>query len=61
MSYLADAHRDWHAVNGRYNSNCPLDCGIMSPEAQEAEDEWYYAQAMQDEADLAEHDYYSEV
>lgn len=25
MSYLADAHRDWHAVNG-WRSGCPLDC-----------------------------------
>lgn len=26
MSYLADAHRDWHTVNGKY-AVCPLDCG----------------------------------
>lgn len=26
MSYLADAHRDWHTVHG--NVVCPLDCGI---------------------------------
>jgi len=38
MSYLADAHREWHYVNGAYNSNCPLDCGAMSPEARAAED-----------------------
>jgi hypothetical protein len=38
VSYLADAHREWHYVNGAYNSNCPLDCGAMSPEAREAED-----------------------
>jgi hypothetical protein len=25
MSYLADAHNDWHAVNG-WNAGCPLDC-----------------------------------
>jgi len=26
MSYLADAHRDWHTVHGQ-NVVCPLDCG----------------------------------
>lgn len=26
MAYLADAHRDWHAVHG-LNAVCPLDCG----------------------------------
>ena len=26
MSWLADAHRDWHTVNGA-NAMCPLDCG----------------------------------
>lgn len=26
MTYLADAHRDWHAVHG-LNAVCPLDCG----------------------------------
>lgn len=40
MSYLSDAHRDWHAVNGAYNTNCPLDCGAISPEQAEAEDAW---------------------
>jgi hypothetical protein len=24
MTYLADAHRDWHTVNGW--DSCPLDC-----------------------------------
>lgn len=38
MSWISEAHADWHAVNGAYNSNCPLDCGAMSPEAREAED-----------------------
>lgn len=27
MSWLADAHSEWHAVNGR-NEVCPLDCGV---------------------------------
>jgi hypothetical protein len=36
MSYLADAHAEWHAVNGAY-ANCPLDCGAMSPAEAEAE------------------------
>lgn len=26
MGWLADAHSEWHAVNGR-NEVCPLDCG----------------------------------
>lgn len=26
MTYLADAHRDWHTVNG-WDTICPLDCG----------------------------------
>lgn len=35
---LADAHRDWHNVNGAY-AVCPLDCGAMSPEQAAAEAE----------------------
>ena len=38
MSYIADAHRDWHAVNGAYNTECPLDCGAMAPGQAEAEE-----------------------
>lgn len=30
MTYLADAHRDWHTVHGRY-AVCPLDCGAIDP------------------------------
>ena len=26
MSWLSDAHQEWHHVNGRY-AVCPLDCG----------------------------------
>lgn len=26
MSYLSEAHRDWHVVNGANNTMCPLDC-----------------------------------
>ena len=26
MNWLAEAHRDWHVVNGA-NAMCPLDCG----------------------------------
>jgi hypothetical protein len=37
MTYLADAHRDWHAVNGAY-AICPLDCGAMAPGQAEAEE-----------------------
>lgn len=27
MAWLADAHREWHYVNGA-NEVCPLDCGV---------------------------------
>ena len=27
MSWIADAHRDWHTVNG-WDVVCPLDCGV---------------------------------
>ena len=30
MSYLSEAHAEWHAVNGRYAA-CPLDCGAGEP------------------------------
>ena len=33
MSYLADAHSDWHAVNGA-NEICPLDCGVGEAQAE---------------------------
>lgn len=26
MSWIADAHREWHTVHGQ-NTVCPLDCG----------------------------------
>lgn len=29
MSWLADAHSEWHAVNGPYG--CPLDCAMSDP------------------------------
>ena len=29
MSYLADAHSDWHAAHGRWG--CPLDCAWSDP------------------------------
>lgn len=29
MSYFADAHSEWHAVNGPYG--CPLDCAMSDP------------------------------
>lgn len=29
MSWQADAHSEWHAVNGRYG--CPLDCAMSDP------------------------------
>ena len=30
MSYLTEAHADWHAVHGQYAA-CPLDCGAGEP------------------------------
>lgn len=27
MTWIQDAHRDWHTVNGKY-AVCPLDCGV---------------------------------
>lgn len=36
MSYLADAHRDWHTAHG-WNVVCPLDCGVGEAEALEAD------------------------
>lgn len=32
MSYLSEAHNQWHAINGPYG--CPLDCGIGEAEAE---------------------------
>lgn len=45
MSYLAEAHFEWHAVNGAY-AVCPLDCGageaaMLAAEAEaEAAADW---------------------
>lgn len=30
MSYLSEAHNDWHTANGRF-ATCPLDCGANEP------------------------------
>lgn len=38
MSYLADAHRDWHTVNG-WRSGCPLDCAAADSMADYPEPE----------------------
>ena len=27
MSFMSEAHQQWHMVNGKY-SVCPLDCGV---------------------------------
>lgn len=43
MSWIADAHREWHAVNGA-RATCPLDCGASEPTADEiAESDEFYA------------------
>lgn len=42
MSYLADAHRDWHNVHGKF-AVCPLDCGIGEAEIDRLQDEYYDA------------------
>ena len=36
MGWLAEAHQEWHIVNGR-NVVCPLDCGVGEAEALEAD------------------------
>lgn len=45
MSWIADAHTEWHAVNGRWG--CPLDCAWSDPglydEPEMAEPELDYA------------------
>lgn len=40
MSYLAEAHADWHAVNGR-DAVCPLDCGIGEGLIDAMQEEYY--------------------
>lgn len=32
MSYLSDAHSEWHFVNPDEPWNCPLDCGMAEPD-----------------------------
>lgn len=39
MSYLADAHREWHQVNGKY-AICDLDCGASEYIGQAFEDDY---------------------
>lgn len=48
MSWLADAHREWHLVNGA-RSVCPLDCGVGEAEAEMA----YMEQVAEEEAHAA--------
>ena len=38
MAWLAEAHADWHVVNGRY-AVCPLDCGVAEALYAEADNE----------------------
>lgn len=35
MSWLAEAHREWHTVNG-WDNGCPLDCYEAEARAEEA-------------------------
>lgn len=42
MSYLAEAHADWHAVHGKF-AVCPLDCGIGEGEIDRLQEEYYAA------------------
>lgn len=41
MSWLADAHTEWHHANMDRPWDCPLDCGMA--EAMYADDEEEYA------------------
>lgn len=64
MTYLQDAHRDWHTVNGKY-AVCPLDCGASEYLPPEADDDEYGTYELQDdlyqlnqnEADDYRHDF----
>lgn len=39
MSFIADAHREWHVVYGS-QAVCPLDCGANEGAMAEAADEY---------------------
>lgn len=41
MSFIADAHREWHTVHGA-RATCPLDCGASEPTLEEImeSEEW---------------------
>ncbi len=39
MGYMADAHSEWHLVNGKNNAACPLDCMAGVGDYPEEEDE----------------------
>lgn len=57
MSYLAEAHSEWHAVHGKY-AICPLDCGAA--EALMDPTDYFTEQELADEAALAEHDLFAQ-
>jgi len=44
MSWIADAHRDWHTAHGQ-NVVCPLDCGV-------GEDQDYEHEPMTEEEEI---------
>lgn len=55
MTWLSDAHSEWHAVNGRWG--CPLDCAAsdvgVGEEAEEAAWEEEQAAARRDRREAA--------
>jgi hypothetical protein len=54
MSWLSEAHEEWHLVNGKY-ACCPLDCGasefLQEPDYDETDfKEFSEASAAEDQA-----------
>jgi hypothetical protein len=43
MSWLSEAHTEWHTVNGRYEV-CPLDCGVAEGMYDEPTEEEFLAE-----------------
>lgn len=53
MSYIADAHSEWHAVNGPYG--CPLDCAMSDPYYY-LPDDWEDPDAFLSQSEIEERD-----
>lgn len=44
MSFIAEAHREWHLVHGA-RATCPLDCGASEPTPEEEAEAWEASEA----------------